>query len=398
MCGIHGFINGKTKAEINTDDFIKSAFVANMLRGTDSSGMAVVNTNGFRDVAKIPMAGMYLPSHKQAAALISKARQTNTASMCHVRAATSGSITYDNAHPFYITDDDGNEIVGVHNGTLNNWANKEGGKDYNVDSAWALSRILTEKVDAFEEFSGAFAFVWWTSEKPGVLNMARNKERPLFVALTEDDNLVYASEAGMIHWLCERHRIKLKGSIKELEEDRWYEFDIENPSKFTKSNALPKPKTTTYRGGSGSNYYSSGWSNNNHHQTTIEKLDRIFADIRAEGSGVQLTLVSNQNNPATDLVTKDEVQDAHSMNMLGSKGVFTAMGADDRTGFLYGSFESEEYSGETHAVMRDVPDDIDWASGGSWEVKVQGLTDSGNDFILIVSRPLGVALGDVIIT
>ena len=395
MCGIHGFINGKTKAEINTDDFIKSAFVANMLRGTDSSGMAVVNTNGFRDVAKIPMAGMYLPSHKQAAALISKARQTNTASMCHVRAATSGSITYDNAHPFYITDDDGNEIVGVHNGTLNNWASKEGGKDYNVDSAWALSRILTEKVDAFEEFSGAFAFVWWTSEKPGVLNMARNKERPLFVALTEDDNLVYASEAGMIHWLCERHRIKLKGSIKELEEDRWYEFDIENPSKFTKSNALPKQKTTTYRGGSGSSYYGTGGSNHNYHQTTIEKLDRIFADIRAEGSGVQLTLVSNQDNPATDLVTKDEVEDAHHMDVLGCKGVFTAVGADDKSGYLYGSFEGEEYTGETSAVMRDVPEDIDWSSGGSWTVKVQGLSDSGNDFILIVSRPIGAPIGVV---
>lgn len=398
MCGIHGFINGKTKAELNSDDFIKSAFIANMLRGTDSSGIAVVNSDGFSDVAKIPLAGMYLPSHKQAASLITRARQTNTASICHVRAATSGNITYGNAHPFAIEDDAGNEIVGVHNGTLQNWKTKKGGSDWDVDSAWALSRILTERADAFEEFTGAFAFVWWASENPGVLNMARNKERTLFIAYTEDDNLVYASEAGMIHWLCERHRIKLKGSIKELEEDRWYQFDISNPAKFTKGGQLPKPKVISYSGGGNTSYYGAGWNNNNYHQTTIEKLDRIFADIRAEGSGVQLTLVSNQDNPATDLITKNEVQDAHSMNVLGNKGVFTAMGADDRTGFLYGSFESEEYSGETHAVMRDVPDDIDWASGGSWEVKVQGLTDSGNDFILIVSRPIGVALGDVIIT
>ena len=394
MCGIHGFINGKAKVEINSDDFIKSAFIANMLRGTDSSGIAVVNADGFSDVCKIPMAGMYLPSHKQAASLITRARQTNTASICHVRAATSGNITYANAHPFAIEDKDGNEIVGVHNGTLTNWKTKKCGGEWDVDSAWALSRILTERADAFEEFTGAFAFVWWTSEKPGVLNMARNKERSLFVAHTEDDNLVYASEAGMIHWLCERHRIKLKGSIKELEENKWYEFDISNPSKFTKSNDLPTPKTTNYSSGSNNNnYYGSGWSNgnNNLHKSTIEKLDEIFKNIRSEGSGVQLMLVSNQDNLGNDFVTKDEVQDAHTMNMLGNKGVFTAMGADDRSGHLYGSFESEEYTGETHAVMRDVPDDIDWASGGSWEVKVQGLTDSGNDFILIVSRPIGVA-------
>ena len=224
--------------------------------------------------------------------------------------------------------------------------------------------------------------------------MARNKERPLFVALTEDDNLVYASEAGMIHWLCERHRIKLKGSIKELEEDRWYEFDIENPSKFTKSNALPKPKTTTYRGGSGSSYYGTGGSSyGSQHYSTIDKLDRIFASIRAEGTGVQLALVHSRDNPGNDLVTKDEVEDAHHMDMLGCKGVFTAVGADDRSGYLYGSFEGEEYTGETSAVMRDVPEDIDWSSGGSWTVKVQGLSDSGNDFILIVSRPIGAPIG-----
>lgn len=387
MCGIHGFINGNTKAEINSDDFIKSAFITNMLRGTDSSGIAVVKPTGFSDVAKIPLAGLYLPSHKQAASLITVARQPNTASICHVRAATSGSITYNNTHPFSIEDDAGNEIVGVHNGTLQNWKNKKGGDHYDVDSAWAMSRLLTERVDAFEEFTGAFAFVWWASAEPDVLNMARNKERSLFIAYTEDDNLVYASEAGMIHWLCERHRIKLKGSIKELEEDRWYKFDISNPAKFTKSNELPKPKVTNYSGGS---YYGTGWDTNNRHQTTVEKLDKIFADIRAEG-GVQLALVHSQDNPASDFVTRDEIQDAYTMNVLGNKGVFTAMGADDRSGFLYGSFENEGYSGETHAVMRDVPDDIDWTSGGSWEVRVVGLTDSGNDFILIVSSPVNVA-------
>lgn len=384
MCGIHGFINGKTKAEINSDDFIKSAFIANMLRGTDSSGIAVVAPDGFSDVAKVPLAGLYLPTNKHAASLITKARSTNTASMCHVRAATSGTVNYSNAHPFAIEDEEGNEIVGIHNGTLQNWKNKKNGGHWDVDSAWALSRILTERTDAFEEFTGAFAFVWWTSDKPGVLNMARNKERTLFIAYTEDGNLVYASEAGMIHWLCERHRIKLKGSIKELEEDRMYEFDIADPTKFNKSGPLPKPAVAAVSSG-----YYSGWTSTTY-KTTIEKLDAIFANIREDTDAVQLTLVVNQDNAASDLVTKDEVRDAHAMSMLGAKGVFTAMGADDRTGFLYGSFESEEYSGATDAVMRDVPEDIEWASGGEWEVKVQGLSDSGNDFIFIVSRPLAV--------
>lgn len=388
MCGIHGFINSKTKAEVNTDDFLKSAFIANMLRGTDSSGIAVVTATGYSDVAKIPMAGMYLPSHKQAASLITRARSPSTASMCHVRAATSGSITYDNAHPFSLSNDDGDTIVGVHNGTLNNWKTKKNGSFYDVDSKWALGRILDEKTDAFEEFAGAFAFVWWTSAEPGVLNMARNKERPLFVAYTEDDNMVYASEAGMIHWLCGRHRIKLKGSIKELEEDKLYKFDITNPTKVIKSGELPKPKVATYNN---SSYYNTyGTSGYNNTKTTMQRLEEIFDKIKNENDPVQPPLIGDQyTGSAESHITNDEIQDAYAMNVLGNKGIFTAVGADDSTGYIYGTFECDGFKGDTNAVMRDVPEDIDWATGGSWYVKVNGLTDSGNDFILIVSRPIG---------
>lgn len=384
MCGIHGFINGKSKAEVNSDDFLKSGFIANMLRGTDSSGIAVVRPSGFADVAKIPVAGLYLMGHKPAASLITMARAPATASICHVRAATIGNVNYNNAHPFYITNDEGGEIVGVHNGTLTGWQAKKEGRDWDVDSAWALSRILAEKADAFEEFTGAFAFVWWTRDEPDMLCMARNKERPLFIALTEDNNMVYASEAGMIHWLCDRHRIKLAGSIKELEVGRMYKFDINDPSKFTKSGPLPEPKVVTYS--SGDMY---GW-NRPAHETTCDKLDKIFASIRdgvtETPAATALVLVPKTATP--DLVTKEEMQDAHGMEMLGHVGRFTVAGADDKTGFLYGEFESHDYRGESGAVMRDVPDDLAWVTGDVFEVKVQGLVDNGNDFIIIVSKPV----------
>lgn len=385
MCGIHGFINGKTKAEVNTDDFLKSAFVTNMLRGTDSSGLAVVAGSGFYDVAKIPLAGMYLPSNKHAASLLTRARAPSTASMGHVRAATSGSVTYDNAHPFTMANEEGDVIVGVHNGTLNNWKTKKNGSYHDVDSEWAFGRLLDEKTDAFEEFSGAFAFVWWDSREAGVLNMARNKERPMFIAFTEDDNMVYASEAGMIHWLCSRHRITLKGSIKELEEGKLYKFEISNPTKFTKSADLPKPAVVTYTGS-----YQTTYNTTRYNNTTMQNLEAVFAKIRSEETSIQPPFVEDQydGTNTSSLVTNDEVQDAYAMNVLGNKGVFTAVGADDATGYIYGTFECDGYEGDTNAVMRDVPEDIDWASGGSWRVRVNGLTDSGNDFILIVSKPI----------
>lgn len=403
MCGIHGFINGKTKPEINTDDFIKSGFITNMLRGTDSSGIGVVDTTGFADVAKLPMAGLYLPAHKPAAALISRARRTNTASICHVRAATQGDITWANAHPFFISaDDDSEDIVGCHNGTLTNWRTKKEGNRWDVDSAWALSRILSEGVDAFEEFSGAFAFVWWKSADPGKLHMARNNQRPLFIAYTEDDNLVYASEAGMIHWLCERHRIKLKGNIKELEADHMYSFDIADPTKYVKSTKLPAPKvTTTTTSNYGSNVMG-GWDDrggkpyHDYRKTTCEKLDEIFktvAPTNTTKTSTQLTLVPTETKKKSNssVADADEMQNAHDLNLLGCRGTFTAIGSDDEFGNIYGSFESDTCNGEMHAVMRDSPIGLDWSSGSSWDVKIEGVKDTDSEFLMVVSHPLTVA-------
>lgn len=393
MCGIHGFINGKTKAEVNTDDFIKSGFVTNMLRGTDSSGIGIVTPGGFADVAKIPLAGMYLSGNKHANGLISRARSVSTAAICHVRAATSGMVNYANAHPFHIVNDDGDEILGCHNGTLQNWSGKKEGKDWDVDSAWALSRILNEGVDAFEEFTGAFAFVWWTSKDPSKLKMARNKERPLFVGLTEDDNLVYASEAGMIHWLCERHRIKLKGSIKELEEGRMYTFDINDPSKYTKSEALPTPKAVV-RSNNNSSMYDYRGNGSSAYQSTCDKLNAIFDKIDKEQpkAGTQLSLVSKPESTVviTD-TSQQEVEDAHILNVLGTKGTFRVWGTSDDSGYLYGDFEADDVSGEMHAVMRNVPEGLDWVTNDVFDVKVQGVKDTDGEFLFVVSAPLPVA-------
>lgn len=385
MCGIHGFINGNTKAELNSDDYVRSGFITNMLRGTDSSGIGVVTPKGDYDVAKLPLPGMHMSGHKHANQLISKARGLNTASMCHVRAATVGDVSYDNAHPFIVEDDDGNVVVGVHNGTLQNWRGKTDAKYWDVDSGWAMSRLQAEKADAFEEFMGAFAFVWWDSENPTVLNMARNKERPMYVAFTDDGNMVYASEAGMLHWLCERHRIKISGAVKDLEPDHLYQFHIATPTKFNKTK-LPVyvPAATSYSSYGSSNYNTAY----NTSRSTVQRMDAIFDSIKKEEESVQHPLSDEPDTGKQGNASDAEMRDAHSMNMLGSTGIFEAMGADDETGNLYGSFTSDDYDGETHAVMRNVPDDIDWATGGTWKVRVEGVRDSGNDFLFIVSQPI----------
>lgn len=385
MCGIHGFINGSTKADNAADDFVRSGFITNMLRGTDSSGIACVNANGNYDMSKLPLPGMHMTGNKSSNQLISRARNTNTATICHVRAATVGEVIYDNAHPFVVEDEEGNVVVGVHNGTLQNWRTKPEASYWDVDSGWAMARLQSEKADAFEEFMGAFAFVWWDSRTPKLLNMARNSERTLYVAHTEDGNLVYASEAGMIHWLCERHRIKLKGAIKDLEPGHMYQFDINKPTEFNKTKLPTYVHRSTYSSTSYSSSYSSTYGT---HRSTVEKLDVIFNAIREEEDSVKRLSSYDKDTKRKTNATIEEAQDAYSMNLLGSVGTFTAMGSDDESGNLYGSFVADDVDGETHAVMRNVPDDIDWVTGGEWKVRVEGAHDSGREFLLIVSQPI----------
>lgn len=390
MCGIHGVINGSNKIELNSDDYVKQAFVANMLRGVDSSGMGVVDADGYSTYQKLPVSGNHFIQDKFVNKLISGVRSKNTAAMCHVRAATVGGISYANAHPFSLEDAQGNSIMGVHNGTLNYWSGKENAKDFTVDSEWAMNHILLKGKEAFEDFNGAFAMVWWLSETPGILHMARNKDRPMHVAWSEDGNMYYASEAGMLHWLAERNNIKLVDSIKTLEVGKLYKFDISDPKKFTKED-LPAYKTPAFVSSHNDNDWY-GYNNTSQHnrytaESMMDKLEKIFNTIK-EDTAVQVPLLpAPDNTKPSKSVTAEELADAMTLGMMGAVGTFIPYGADDKTGHLYGAFECNEYNGELHGVMRDC-ENVSWESMDSYKVSVLGVKDNGNDFIAIVSKPI----------
>lgn len=380
MCGIHGFINGPTR-ENNADDFIKQAFTVNMLRGTDSSGIVAIDADADTAVIhKLPIAGNFFAEDKVALGLIRKAGYKNHMSICHVRAATSGSVNVSNAHPFQVTDenDEGvytREIIGVHNGTLNGWKYKKQGNNYEVDSEWALNHILTEGADAFEDFTGAYCFVWWDSDDGKVLNIARNKERPMYVAFTKQGGMLYASEAGMIHWLASRNRIELDGNIKELMEGFHYKFDVSKVKEFTKTH-LPQAKgyTTTYSSTHSNRTYSS--------TSNVEKVGAVLKAIAAAPAS-QAANVSTLPNTNTT-VTRTEIEDAVTLGMVGVRGKFEPMYEDSVGGNLYGTmtFGATEMEG----VMRGSAA-IDWSVTDTYDVSILGVTDDGTNITCIVSKP-----------
>lgn len=249
MCGIHFTISNDTFL-LRGEDYFKDAFVTNQLRGMHSSGMYVVEKDGTILTHKAAVCGQEFIKDKDAIPLLTKVGRARVA-VGHVRHATMGKISDENAHPFVIDREDGTQLVGVHNGTLRNWKLKEGSNDVDVDSEWAFTKLAEYGSEAFKFFDGAYAFVWYDTATPDVVYMARNSERPLHYMVSKDKkSLIGASELGMLGWLTERNKIEgatdPKDRFKYLEAGKIYAINLKDPMQATVEDA-PKYDPTTSR-------------------------------------------------------------------------------------------------------------------------------------------------------
>lgn len=390
MCGLHGIMT-KTR-EINADEFIRSAFTANMLRGTDSSGVASIETaSNLYDSHKLPVSGNYFVQDGVAQRIINRAGAAGQITMCHVRAATVGSVSLANAHPFVVeqqgaTPEDGRVVIGMHNGTLQRWQSHKNAKYYTVDSEWAINHIAEEGFDAFEDIYGAFCFVWWDSDKPGTLNIARNKERSLYVVMLANGGMAYASEAGMLHWLLERHRVEVDGDILELEADYWYRFDMANPKEFTKVK-LPTTAAIT-----SSSYTTTPSSTDTTRRTTSTAASVVskVADVIRRAKESTTNLPTPINN-VTSLPTRNrnvsmvEYKAARDMGVLGKTAEFTPYmeWADgiEGTAIVGGC--------PVTATVRGY--DTRFTEDETWDCPIIGVQDDGEEIVFVLGPPVKVA-------
>jgi hypothetical protein len=232
MCGIAFVINNDTYGT-HTDDYMRDAMLASQVRGVDSAGMFQVDRKGEVSLHKT---GTNASNFLIGATAKNMIRTTASSRLTvgHVRAATMGGISANNAHPFHIEREDGTEVVGVHNGTLSNWRNKPESSDFTVDSEWAFHMIAKHGSKAFEYFDGAFAFVWYDSTYPDSVFMARNKERPLHYMVDYwGHSILGCSELGMLRWVAGRNSFKLDEKSRfptayYLEEGKIYQFSLKN--------------------------------------------------------------------------------------------------------------------------------------------------------------------------
>lgn len=152
----------------------------------------------------------------------------------HNRAATHGSNTEANTHPF--TKD---HITLVHNGTIfghRQLANTD------VDSE-AICHYLTNHTpqQLINTVYGAYALIWY-NQNTNTLNILRNEQRPLFLVHTKD-MYVLVSEKEMAIWILTRSGIPIT-KIEEIKPFNLYTFNSENTKEYTRTKLNKKKETT----------------------------------------------------------------------------------------------------------------------------------------------------------
>ena len=197
LCGVFGLVGPEERKAFSYLQCFSQ------LRGRDSTGLAVISYTrnapiqlfkelGGVETLVLDNPDVFDPNNWQV-----KAAVGGLCFIGHHRYCTSGAITAANAHPF-----DLDNIVGCHNGTLSEYSIKDlpsYDKDL-IDSQIILKEIDSGRVlkEIVEDIRGVWALVWWDKVSQ-TLNMCRNKERALYIAMvSEGRSLFWASESWML--------------------------------------------------------------------------------------------------------------------------------------------------------------------------------------------------------
>jgi len=212
MCGIVGVVSNCANGfSIKEMAMFAQLLFLDTVRGFDSTGVFGVSNNKNVVIHKDAVHGLDFIQTKEFKEFKGEMVATGKFVVGHNRAATRGTITDKNAHPFWIDD----KVVLVQNGTYK--GDHKHLKDTEVDTE-AVAHVIAENKsveEALQKINASYALVWYNTET-STLNLIRNTERPLYLAKFYGKGLVFASEAVMIQYAAAREDVKLEGAPEEV--------------------------------------------------------------------------------------------------------------------------------------------------------------------------------------
>ena len=203
--------------------------IVDVIRGKDSTGVAIIKRHSHDIVKKVGVPHELFDSIKYQNAM----KGVNQILIGHNRFATTGKVNALNAHPF-----ETENLIGVHNGTLENKYVFDKNSNYGTDSEALYNAIDEQGVkEAIGKASGAYALIWYDKQAK-TLNFLRNDQRPLFIASNKGNTTIFgASELWMVHAIAQREGMEID-KVEALPIDKHFIFDM--PVKDT--DAFSKPK------------------------------------------------------------------------------------------------------------------------------------------------------------
>ena len=209
-------------------DIVREMLIVATLRGTDSTGILQGKSTNWFDKQEVDYviekaasdASYFKWFHlhsKDGNKRILNSVQDNFIA-CHVRAATKGRVTDENAHPFEF-----DRLIGMHNGTLRD---QKYHHETKTDSEMMIKDMdVRGIVPVLRELdpASAYAMILFDKEK-GTLSFVRNDQRTLFFGVHATRHVIYwASEEWMIREICRRNTEKLlKDDIYYFEPHKLY--------------------------------------------------------------------------------------------------------------------------------------------------------------------------------
>lgn len=240
MCGLVSLISKHSMGFFNDDTKIFTEMLfADQLRGSNGTGIFYDNGKQIK-VLKAPYAASDFITDKSYGKAMTEINKYASFVVGHNRAATIGSLTHQNTHPFRC-----GHITLVHNGTLASHAHLADTENDSHAIASSIAKIGFR--ETIKKINGAYALIWF-DERQKTLNFCRNIQRPMWLVETKD-LFCFISEPKLAEWVLDRNKEKVikvsevpTMTLVQFEAGKWDNYET---SPFTGYTYTPPVFTTT---------------------------------------------------------------------------------------------------------------------------------------------------------